>query len=107
LKEFTTEIKYIFPDNLIDTISEKQEPNYLKNDLYHYALILSSFNIIAFTVNLAFLTLKTILPDRPNEINIIISTNKYYLKNKIPSTIYTFGVFQSKNFLSLNIVFFL
>jgi hypothetical protein len=77
LKEFTTEIKYSFPEFNGDS----DKLYYSKNDLYLYALLLSSFNIIAFTINLAFLTLKTILPEKPNEINIIISTNDKNLRN--------------------------
>jgi hypothetical protein len=49
--------------------------------------------------------LKNILPEKPNEINVIFNTYDNKLKNILPSTIYTFGILKNKTILSLNLVF--
>ncbi len=56
-------------------------------------------------MNLAFLTLKTILPEKPDKINVIFNTYDNNMRNKLPSTIYTFGILKNKIILSLNLVF--
>jgi hypothetical protein len=70
------------------------------------ANLLSAYDAILMITNLAFLTLRQILPRKPNNININFSSaSEKYEKNILPETAFTFGVLQNKNILNLNVLF--